>query len=194
MRKRIANLTSNILNPFTVILVIILLLSFESTPSRLDALRWSLILMAIGILPVFLAVIYLVRKGRLDGIFTSMRQQRTRVYALSGVCAATGYVVLLSARAPLMLQVAFIAGLLAAVMFLAINLRWKISLHTACVSALVAILILLYGWIAVFAVVLVPMIAWTRLELRQHSVAQVAAGALLAVSIIVVAFRCFGLA
>ncbi|MCK4368937.1 MAG: hypothetical protein KAV68_04645, partial [Dehalococcoidales bacterium] len=79
-RKRIANLTSHILNPFAVSLVVILLLSFESASSIADALKWSLILIAVSILPVFSVMVYLASSGRLDSIFTSVRGQRTKVY------------------------------------------------------------------------------------------------------------------
>ncbi len=194
MRKRIANLTSNTLNPFLVSLVIILVLSFESASGTLDALRWSLILVAIGILPVFLTIIYLVRKGRLGSIFPNIRRQRTRFYLLSSVCAAAGYAVLHYSEAPLMLRAAFATGLSAVVVFMSINLWWKISLHTAFVAALATVLILLYGWIAAISVVLVPLIAWARIELKQHSPAQVIVGALLIASIVVTAFHLFGLA
>ena len=194
MRKRVAKLTFSILNPYVASLVIILLLSFESTADALDALRWSLVLTAIVILPVFVVSIYLVRKGRLDSIFTGVRQQRTRVYALAGVCAAMGYAILFGYRAPLLLQAGFATGFTAAIIFLAINLRWKISMHTACIAALITILVLLYGWIAIVAVVLALVMGWARLELKQHSVAQVIAGGLLAASIVIGGFHLFGVA
>ena len=192
-RQRIANLTSNILNPFLVGIVSILILSFESASGALDALKWALILIAIGILPVFLAAIYLVRKGKLDGIFTSIRQQRTRIYLLAGVCAGAGYAILHYSGAPLRLVATFASGLSAAVIFTVINLWWKISLHTALITALVTVLVILYGWIAMVAVVLVFLIGWARLVSKQHSPAQVAVGALLSALIVVVGFHLFGL-
>lgn len=192
MRKRIAGLTSNILNPFLVSLIIIVLLSFESASGISDALKWSFILAAISILPVFLAAVYLLRKGRLDGIFTAVRKQRTAIYVLSGVCAAVGYIILLFSKAPLMLRAAFATGLSGVVTFTVINLWWKISLHTALVAALVTVMVILYGWIATAGVVLVLLIAWARLALKQHSLAQVVAGAVLAALITVAAFYLFG--
>ena len=194
MRKRIANLTSNILNPFLVSLVAILLLSFESIRGTFDALKWAFVLVVIGILPLFSTGIYLVRKGRLDSIFTSVRRQRTRLYLLSVFCAAAGYVVLLYLEAPLLLKATFATGLSASAIFMSINLWWKISLHTAFIAGLVTILVIVYGWIATVAVVLVPLVAWARIELKQHSLAQVVAGGLLAALIVVIAFRLFGLA
>ena len=82
----------------------------------------------------------------------------------------------------------FIAGLVTIAVFTGINLWWKISLHTAFVAASVTVLVMLYGWIAVVAVALIPLTAWARVELKHHSLAQVAGGALLAASIVVAVF------
>ncbi len=193
MRERIANLTSNILNPFLVSFVLILLLSFKSTSSALDAVKWLLVSIAISILPVFSVVIYLVRKQRLENLFINVRKQRTKIYLVAGVCASIGSIIFPYLGAPPILRAAFIAGLSAIVIFMCVNLLWKISLHTAFVTASVAVLIILYGSLTVVTVVLVPLIAWSRIELRHHSLAQVAAGALLAALVVVVVFYLFGL-
>ena len=193
MRERIANLASNILNPFLASLVIILLLSFEATSSILDALKWSLILIALSILPVYALIIYLVRSKRVESLFIHVRKQRTKVYLLAGVCVGLGYTILHYLGAPQMLMATSAAGLSVIVVFVCINLVWKISIHTAFIAALVAILIILYGWIAAVTVLLVPLIAWARIELAHHSLAQVVTGALLAVLIVVAVFYSFGL-
>ena len=193
MRERIANLTSNILNPFLVSLVLILLLSFKSTSNTLDAVKWSLVSMAISILPVLSLIIYLLRKQRLESPFLITRKQRTKIYLVAGVCAGIGSIILPYLGAPKELIAAFVAGLSAVVVFMCVNLLWKISLHTAFVTASVTVLIILYGSIAAVTVVLVPLIAWSRIELKHHSLAQVIAGALLAALIVVVVFYLFGL-
>jgi len=193
LRERIANLTSNILNPFLVSLVLILLLSFRSTSSAFDAVKWSLVSIAISIVPVFSVIIYLVRKQRLESPFINVRKQRTKIYLVAGVCAGIGSIIFPYIGAPLTLRAAFVAGLSAVVVFMCVNLLWKISLHTAFVTASVTVLIILYGSIAAVTVMLVPLIAWSRIELKHHSLAQVIAGALLAALIVVVVFYLFGL-
>ena len=193
MRECIANLTSNILNPFLVSLVLILVLSFKSTSSTLDAVKWLLVSIAISILPVLSVIIYLVRKQRLESLFIITRRQRTKIYLVAGACAGIGCIIFPYLGAPLTLRAAFVAGLSAVVVFMCVNLLWKISLHTAFVTASVTVLIILYGSIAAVTVVLVPLIAWSRIELKHHSPAQVAAGALLAALIVVVVFYLFGL-
>ena len=192
-RKRIAKLTSNVLNPFLVSLVVIIILSFKSASSPLEALKWSLILTALSVLPVFSVIVYLVRNQKLDGIFINARRQRSKIYLLAVACTVIGCIVLSFLEAPLVLVATFVAGLSALVIFMGINLRWKISVHTAFVAASVAILTILYGTIGAATAVLLPPIAWSRIELEHHSPAQVAAGALLAALIIAVVFYFFGL-
>ncbi len=193
MRERIASLTSNTLNPFLIGLVLILLLSFKSTPSALDAIKWSLISVAASILPVFGVIVYLVRSQRLESTFINVRKQRTKIYLLAGVCAGVGYIILSYLGAPKELIATFVAGFSAVVVFMCVNFLWKISLHTALITASVTVLVILYGSIAAVTIVLVPLIAWSRIELKHHSLAQVAAGVLLAALIVVVVFYLFGL-
>ncbi len=188
MKKRIANLTSNILNPFLLCLAMIVLLSFVSASSTLDALKWALIAMALSVLPVFLVIIYLVRKSRLDAVFTNIREQRTKLYLLAGLCAIVSRITLAYLRAPSILVAAFTAGLSLTVIFMLVNLWWKISLHTALVAASATVLVMMYGWAAAVTVTLVPLTAWARIELEYHSLAQTATGALLAALIVVVVF------
>jgi len=193
LRERIASLTSNILNPFLVSPVLILLLSFKSTSCILDAVKWSLISIAVSILPVFLVIIYLVRNRILESPFINVRKQRTKIYLLAGVCAGVGCIIFHYLGAPKELIATFVAGLSAVVIFMCVNLLWKISLHTAFVTASATVLIILYGSIAAATVVLIPLIAWSRIELKHHSLAQVITGALLAALIVVVVFYLFGL-
>ncbi len=193
MAKRIAHLTSNILSPFLVGLVLILLVSFETTASVFDAIKWSLTLTALTILPIFLFSVYLVRRNRLDSVFANVRKQRTKIYALAVVLTGVGCIILLSLKAPLILLALFIAGFAAIALFMCVNLWWKISLHTAFITAAVTVLLILYGFMAAASIVLIPLVAWARIELEHHSLAQAITGALLAASILVIVFYLFGL-
>ncbi|MBI2329641.1 MAG: phosphatidic acid phosphatase [Chloroflexi bacterium] len=175
-------------------MAMILLLSFTSAASTLDALKWAFVSIAMSILPVFLIIFYLVRRGSLDAVFTNVREQRTRIYLLGGFCAVISYIILAYSGAPSLLMAGFITGLSTAIIFTGINLWWKISLHTALVAASATVLVMLYGWIAVGSVALVPLTGWARIELEYHSLAQAISGALLAALIVVVVFYPLALA
>jgi membrane-associated phospholipid phosphatase len=94
--------------------------------------------------------------------------------------------------APPELLAAFVGALLAIVIYMTINRWWKISVHTGFVTASITLLIILYGAVGLAAVVLLPLIGWSRVKLEHHSPMQVAVGAILAALIVVAVFRLFG--
>lgn len=191
-RQQIARIAANILNPYLLTFIIIILLAIKSTSSSNEAIKWSLISLALSVFPVFTVVLYMVHRRKLDGIFINLRQQRSRIYLLAIACAVIGYIVLVVFKAPDLLRAAFLSGLIAVVFFMIINLFWKISLHTAFVTASVAVLIIVYGEMAVWTIIFVPLIAWARLEMRLHTPPQVFIGGLLAASIVIIVFGLFG--
>lgn len=189
IKQKIANLTSNILNPFLICLALIILFSFKSAVSTSEAIKWALIATGLGILPVFLVIIYLLRHGKLDDFFIAAREQRTKIYLLSCLSAGAGCVTLALLHAPAILVAGFITGVSTAMIFALINLWWKISLHTAIVAASATIMVILYGWVATATVALVPLTAWSRIELECHSLKQTISGAILATLMVILLFQ-----
>jgi len=80
-----------------------------------------------------------------------------------------------------------------AVVFMCINLWWKVSMHAAFMTASVAVLVILYDFRAAAVSVLIPLVAWARVKLGRHSPAQVVTGGFLAVLILLAVFYFFGL-
>ena len=193
MKRRFAHLTSTILNPFIVSLAVVVFLSFQSTSSVGDGLKWSLLFIGFTLLPIFLVILYLVHKDKVDGIFLMVRQQRQQIYLVASMCTVACCVILFSLNAPLVLVATMVAALSAMLVFMLINFSWKISLHTAFAAGSVTVLIITYGATGAFAAVLVPPIAWSRIELKYHSLTQTVAGALLMALIVFVVFHFFGL-
>ncbi len=193
MRKRIARVTSNILHPVVTGIALIIIVSFASAASVFDAVKWALIVIALSILPLFLALIYLVRSKKVDSYSANIRTQRTRLYILAAALSGVGSIIFHFLAAPLELTALFIAGFMSIVIFLLINLRWKLSNHTASIAALAMVAIILYGFWMVPIVVLIPLVVWARAELGSHSLAQGIAGAILTTSIIVLVFYLFGI-
>lgn len=193
MRERLARLISNTLNPFIISAAVILLLAFKETSSMTDALKWLSISLATSVLPVFVIVIFLIRNKKMDGFFTNPRQQRNIVYLLASVFGAIGCGLLWYLKAPELLAVTFTAGLISIIVFTAINHFWKISLHTAFITASLTIVIIIYGAMAAWTLVFLPLVAWARIESKQHSITQVVMGGLLAALIVAGIFWGFGI-
>jgi membrane-associated phospholipid phosphatase len=189
LKQRIAVLTSNILNPFLLCLALIMLFSFTSSASTSEAFKWAGISAGLGIMPVFLLVIYLLRHGKIDDFFIAAREQRTMIYFLGFASAAVGCITLFLLGAPRILIAGFVTGVTVALIFAFINLWWKISLHTAIVAASATIMVMLYGWIAAGTLALVPLTAWSRIELEYHSLTQTVSGAVLAALLVLFLFQ-----
>lgn len=91
------------------------------------------------------------------------------------ICLSTMY--LGHAPRPMLWMVAAMLATLAAI--LPITKWWKISVHTAVLTGALAMFALLYGPWWLLAVALIPLVAWSRAQLKDHTPAQTVAGALL---------------
>jgi membrane-associated phospholipid phosphatase len=70
----------------------------------------------------------------------------------------------------------------------AITTVWKISIHCSVAAAAVTILTMLFGaWLSP-AFALVVVCGWSRVELEDHTIAQVVAGSLLGVAAAIVSY------
>jgi membrane-associated phospholipid phosphatase len=192
MKERLARLISNINNPFLVIIVVLLMLAFKATYTTTDAVKWAAISLVLSVLPIFILIVSMIRRKKLDGLFVNPREQRNVIYGLASLLSALGCGLLWYLKAPRLLSVTFTAGLAAIVIFMTINYFWKISLHTAFTAATVMVVSLVYGVAAVWTLILLPLVAWSRIELKQHSLIQVISATLLAAGIVAAVFGGFG--
>jgi membrane-associated phospholipid phosphatase len=193
MKDTFARLISNIFNPFIVSSVILSLLTFEATTEIDDAVKLIFIMLAISIAPVVILVYILVRLKKLDGFFNNPREQRNIIYLISSILGAIDCALLWYLEAPELLAVMFTTGFIAVVIFMIINHFWKISLHTAFITASAVVLILIYGAGAAWTLFVLPLVGWSRVVLKQHTLMQVIAGGLASAAIVLVVFWGFGL-
>jgi membrane-associated phospholipid phosphatase len=142
-------------------------------------LGWGLLAaLFTAVLPT-LFITYGVRRGRWSDRTVGARRPRLVVLAFIIASVATGLILLLVLGAPRLLT-GYLAFMLASVAVLAaITTIWKISIHCAVASGSVAILALSFGPLVLPAYALVALLGWSRVTLRDHTVAQAVAGAVL---------------
>jgi len=120
-----------------------------------------------------------VRHGRWNDRNVGARRPRLVVLAFITASVAAGLIVLGVFGAPRLLT-GYLAFMLASVAVLAaITTVWKISIHCAVASGSVAILAFTFGPLVLPAYTLVGLLGWSRLAVKDHTVAQVVAGAVL---------------
>jgi hypothetical protein len=139
-----------------------------------------------GLLAAFFAAVlptvfisYGIRHGRWEDRNVGARRARLVVLGFITASVATGLILLAALGAPTLLT-GYLAFMLASVAALAaITLVWKISIHCAVAAGSVTILALVYGPLVLGGYLLVGLLGWARVAVRDHTVPQVIAGSVL---------------
>ncbi|WP_426990588.1 phosphatase PAP2 family protein [Pseudarthrobacter sp. Y6] len=129
------------------------------------------------VLPL-VALLVLVRLGRVTDHHVSNRKQRAPVLLMALGSVVAGLVVLQAAGAPRSVMVMVLAIVAGIIVLAAVSPFWKMSGHAAAVSSVAVISVLMMGPVWLPLVLLIPAVGWSRVVLRAHTVAQVVAGSL----------------
>ncbi|MFE2551250.1 hypothetical protein ACFXGI_22275 [Streptomyces sp. NPDC059355] len=173
--SRAARLITDGLDPKTWIIADTVLIGWHT--GRLPGIGWGLIGCLFAAVIPLAFIKYGIRSGRWADRHVGPRRQRIIVMSFVTVSVATG-ITLLSAFGAPRSMVALISAMLATVVaLLAVTPAWKISVHAAVSSGSVALLAMAYGPRMLLAYPLVAVVGWSRIELKDHTLAQVLAGA-----------------
>ncbi len=120
-----------------------------------------------------------IRRGQWADRYVGAKRPRLIVLTFIIASVAAGLALLVGFGAPGELTGYFGCMLASVALLAAITTVWKISIHCAVAGASVTILALLFGPALLPAYLLVAVTAWSRVKLKDHTNAQVIAGALL---------------
>lgn len=187
-RELAARLLTELGAPVVVLVLAPIAIGFHGASTALEGLGWgSVAALFYGVIP-FGYVLHGVRSGRWRDHHVGDRRQRKSVFVFSLTSMLLGLVILAAAGAPRDLTAFLVTLLIEAGLALAVTLAWKVSLH-AWVSAIGATaLVVVYGAIAAPLWPLLAAVGWSRVELRDHTPAQVGVGALLGLVLTAVIF------
>ncbi|MFG1953730.1 phosphatase PAP2 family protein [Micromonospora sp. NPDC048830] len=129
-----------------------------------------------------------VRRGRLSDHHIRVREQRRTplVYGLVSVLVGLALLVGFHAPQPVIAMVVVMFGLGLAVTV--VNLVWKLSIHAAVAAGSAAVLIIVLGPNLLLAAPAVALVGWSRVQLRDHTIGQVIAGAVVGLVVAVPTF------
>jgi hypothetical protein len=176
-RRQLAWALTELLAPLPVVAALLLVIAWQSAATPAEALRWgSVAVLFVSAIP-FLYIWRAVRRRRLTDRHVRRREQRPLplLVAIGSVVLGMGLLALWGApRTLVALIAAMVVGLAVS---LAVTLAWKVSIHTAVVAGAVVILVLVFGPLLLALTPLVAAAGWARVELRDHTPAQVVVGA-----------------
>jgi hypothetical protein len=191
VRASLARVVSDIFSPPVLAVPALLMGVLASDVS--GTYRFAVLYLLVGVLLPVLYVVWLLKSGRITDFHLSDRRQRRGPFIASLGCGFAAFGLLIYLGAPS----AFLAPLLAllAQIFLlfVITLAWQVSVHTATTAGLVTFACLAFGPAAACWALLVPLVAWARIYLRRHTLAQTLAGAFLGSACFLALFAVRGL-
>jgi membrane-associated phospholipid phosphatase len=175
-RLRVARLVGEVSPPPSILAVLALVIAWASSPTPAMAVVWGgIAAVSASVLPYAL-ILRGVRRGRLTDRNISLRQQRVRFAAVAIASILTGLTVLAAFDAPaemVALQASIAVGVACGWV---ITLWWKISVHAAIAAGAATVLLLVFGLALLVVWPLVALIAWSRVQVGDHTPAQVLAG------------------
>jgi membrane-associated phospholipid phosphatase len=191
-RRRLARLVGEVLSPPPILAVLALVVAWHGSPTPATALLWGVVTAGfVSVLP-YAIILRRVRHGRLSDRYLGVRQERVRfgVIAISSILAGLALLVLFDAPDELVALLASIAVGVACGWV--VTLWWKISVHAAIAAGAATVLTLVFGPALLVAWPLVALIAWSRVQVGDHTTAQVLAGIALGVAVNLTVFPLLG--
>ncbi len=175
MNLLFASFISLVFNPFVILVFLPFFLVYKSSGSIGISLFWTTYSL-IFLMTIAQIVLYYVRKNVFTDLDVSTRAQRPllfRILVIFGVLYISGLYLL---HAPRVLYVMVVSLLFGVSVVSIINMRIKASLHVATLSALILGLVLGYGIYYAFFLLLIPLVGWSRVKLKRHTVSEVVVG------------------
>ncbi|AYY13003.1 phosphoesterase PA-phosphatase [Actinobacteria bacterium YIM 96077] len=177
--ERFATVLTTVFAPAHLVIGVLPIIGAASDTSAIRGLGWgTLAALLVGVLP-YTWVLYAVRRGRFSSPHIPDRAQRLLPLAVAAAAAAGGLLTLAILGAPQQLIALLVAMLTGLVVTTTITLRWKISIHTAVAAGTATILTIVFGPALTASAIIAVTTGWSRIRLRDHTTAQVLAGAIL---------------
>ena len=177
--NKIARILSTLLVPpsFSIIIFTLFVIYLESAVEKKIIL--SAVVLIFGFLaPIFL-FLYLKKKGKLVDIDATIKEERTFPFLISILIYAIGLVVLLIFRINAISTVFWFCYISNTAIIIFINKTWKISIHAMGAAGPTAALVYVFGAAGFLMVPVIILVAWSRVKLKCHTIAQVVAGGFL---------------
>jgi membrane-associated phospholipid phosphatase len=178
--EAMARWISNVLSPPIVATCFAIAFFSYIVPDPRMSWRWILLTLPAIMLPPLAYVIWLVHRGELGDIHMPVRETRLKPLSVMMVWLLFCILMLQKWDAPRSLDLLLLTVLVELSVLSLITLFWQISFHSATISAAAATAVAIGGttvW-PITITLLVPLVGWSRVRLRRHTLRQVTAGCL----------------
>ena len=174
--RRLARAVSNVLNPFVIFTALFALVAFTEAGAYRGALYLAVELTTAAAVAGY--VLLMRRRSRVGDFWISARSERITpaVFLLAAFVALLAALVLLDAPQDLTLLTLSMG--LASAAVAGITMLWKASAHCTVAGHAAAAGLLLLGPPGLIFLLVLPLVLWSRVTLKAHTLPQTLAGAM----------------
>ena len=176
---RAAVILSWLISPVAVapaVYAAIVLLGF---PKDHNGMYYLMVLFFASTLAPVLLISGLKKTGKISDYDISFREQRFLPLLALVAVNALGYEFILEVDAPRLLTGILLFNSINMVFILLVTLQWKISIHLFTLTSSIALLFVQFGSGALWFLLLVPLLMWSRISLKAHNFMQTLVGGLM---------------
>ncbi len=176
--EAVARWISHLISPHIVGVILTSIISIQFSDKPLEVLLWLALIIPLLVIPPFVYLLWLVRKGKLEDIYMPNRERRVQplTVLMFWLLLCLGLIRYWAAP-PIVEAFVMIAIVLFSILSL-VTLFWKISFHGATISAAATATVMVAGYYAWPVMLLVPLVGWSRIRLERHTPRQVIYGSL----------------
>ncbi|MGW1681185.1 hypothetical protein [Saccharopolyspora sp. NPDC002376] len=175
---RVARVLTEIFAPWVIVVLLPMAVAWCATASIGPAVGWGLLVAATSSILPMGVIVWGARTGRWDSHHVRDRAGRFVPFIALIVMSLIGLGLLVLLEAPWLLIVLDVAMIVSLLVTGGITVWWKVSMHSAVASGAVVILAVLFHPVCWALMLVVAAISWSRVHLRDHTTAQVTAGAI----------------
>jgi membrane-associated phospholipid phosphatase len=186
---KLAEVVSYVFHPLLVVIPTLVIAMVRLGSTLGQAIFWTVLSIAIVNLPMALLLLWGVRSGKYTVASVSVREQRTSIYAVGGVCLVILLAVLIIGKAPVVIIACLISAVIATALGYWINRYTKLSLHSAAMAGCTAVMLWTAPLIGVIMAVFAPLVGWARIRLKHHTPGQILIGWMVSVICVFVIFQ-----
>ena len=182
---RLANVISWVISPIVVapaVYVAIVLLGYSGD---VKSISYLVVLFVSSTIAPILLISGLKKIGRISDYNITFREQRFLPLLVLIAVNALGYEFMKQLHPPRLLTGILLFNAVNTVFILLVTLQWKISIHLFTFSSSVGLLFMQFGAVSLWLLLLVPVLMWSRIELKAHNFMQTLVGATVGFAVMV---------
>ncbi|HOE74834.1 MAG TPA: hypothetical protein PLC05_02245 [bacterium] len=188
----VATAISQVTQPPLVVGFFFVFLMFYFAPDFATGLSWCIIAISlIGVAPTIFTL-FAVKLGHIKNVLLTRRQDRSSPFLIATLGAIVTFIIFYRLSVPAEVLVFLITLILILIVILIINLYWKISVHATTITVVAVAANIFADYRLWYLFLLIPIVCWSRVYRKKHTVAQVVAGTLLNGIIVYITFNLFG--